>query len=205
MKRNGVVVKSMVIVFFAAVGMYVLFLCQKHDSVTKQSLESSMTNDLNAIETSICRWINIPYTNAEMRCFGGKSHYNEELFLSRSHIMCPYGPVSRNLKTDLPPYCISVRIPLLAQSRQVMYVPYAPASHHTLCYKSAETNTVAVLLTIHNIMADKERLEVVELDGAMLKDTLFSPLRENECVVVFNSCFIAVRNKGEKLFRGYRL
>ena len=204
MKRNGVVVKSMGIVFSAVAGMWVLFLCQKHE-VTEQSLKSSRANDINAIEASICRWITIPYTNAEMRCFGGKAHYNEELYLSRSHLMCPYGPVSRNLKTDLPPYCVSVRIPLLAQSRQVTYAPYTSASHQVLCYESTEINTAAVLLTIHNIMAKEERLEVVELEGSRLKDTLSRPLKENECVVVFDSCFIAVRNKGEKLFRGYRL
>lgn len=170
--------------------------------VIEPQIHSRLSSDVCSVSASICRWVKIPYTNEMLRCIGGKSNFNLELEKSEHGIICPFGPVSRGLKRDLPRYSARVTVPIARGRRQVLYE--SPINGVVkICYDSQETNTVAVLLTVNNIMTRKESLAVVELKRTEELENLVRPLEEWESVVVFSDTFVAVRNKGESLFRGY--
>ncbi len=175
------------------------------------------------IEGQVSRWISLPYTNMPLKCFGGKSNYNDELYYAikccatKPVIICPYGPVSRALDHDLWPYCVRVQIPLLKDKSCVCYDwDFGCAVRDKVVYESENGNTKVVLLTVvtdyetERKLRDEHRLAeeglfAEELSGEKLDQNLFRPLDEGECIVVFDQRFIALRNKGETKFRGYRL
>ena len=167
-------------------------------------VRGSLTNGVCSVSASIYRWVKIPYTNEMLRCLGDKANFNIELEKGEHGVICPFGPVSRNTGKDLPRYSARVTVPIAKPVRQVLYE--SPINGATkVCYEHEGTNTIAVLLTVRNMGTREEILEVVELKSTAELDSLFKPLKERECVVVFADTFIAVRNKGESLFRGYRL
>lgn len=154
------------------------------------------------VEESVDRWITLPYTNAPLKTFMyklGKSFYEHELAYSERGMICPFGAVSRNIKKELGIYSINVRIPLTASARQVYE---SNASLVKPVYVNRGTNTVAVLLTLSK---DWKSLGVAELRDEAVDQNLFRSLDELECVVVFDGDFICLRNRGEELFRGYKL
>lgn len=188
---------------------WLIFACwqhHRHSSLVSSGdvREGRLTNGVCSVSASIYRWVRIPYTNESLRCLGGKANFNVELDKAEHGVICPFGPVSRNIGKDLPRYSARITVPITKFTRQVRYE--SPTNGvESVCYESKGTNTVAVLLTVCNIMTRMENLEVVELKGAEEMEKLFKPLKEWECVVVFADAFIAVRNKDEPLFRGYRL
>lgn len=193
---------------FKAVLCMLILVYWQFDSCFSRTIEPQvrclLSNDVCSVSASIYRWAKIPYTNEILRCLGGKANFNIELEKSKRGIICPFGPVARDLKRDLPRYSARVTVPIARGRRQVVYE--SPINGvKKICYDSQKTNTVAVLLTVHNIMTRMENLEVVELKSADELDNLFKPLEEWESVVVFSDTYVAVRNKGESLFRGYRL
>ena len=183
--------------------MYWHFDCRSSRAIEPQ-IHSLVSGDVCSVSASIHRWVEIPYTNEELRCLGGKANFNLELEMSEHGLICPFGPVSRGFERDLPRYSARTTIPIAKGRRRVLYE--SPLNGVVeVRYDSQETNAAAVLLIVHDSSTRKESLEVVALKSAEELDYLFKPLKESECVVVFADKFIAVRNKGESLFRGYRL
>ena len=165
--RNG----HMKLFAFKAVLCMLILVYWQLDSCFSRTIEPQvrchLSNDVSSVSASIYRWAKIPYTNEILRCLGGKANFNLELEKSKRGIICPFGPVARDLKRDLPRYSARVTVPIARGRRQVLYE--SPINGvKKICYDSQETNTVAVLLTVHNIMTRMENLEVVELKSPTL-------------------------------------
>lgn len=193
---------SFVFAAFVCLAWIAIYLISPKENPSGRILSGNAIRGV--VKQSVERWLKIPYSNERENTFFGKSFYNLELDAAESGAVFPFGQISRyQRKKRMRGYSVRVSIPLKEGVRRIDY------SGHRPVYESQRTDTVAVLLTMKGIEGEGAGrllgVDVTELNNEAVPIHLFRPLKESECVVVFDEHFICIRNKGEKKFRGYRL
>lgn len=145
-----------------------------------------------------------PYRELPEKCFGGKSHFNQELSASKRGIICPYGPVTRTMRRDKSViyrtsaiYDIYVEVTLDSAVQKVSYCTKT-------IYERTNDRVTMLLLTDANPWDWKERsLRVEEIHSDKYAESANRKLDEGECIVLFNSRGIYIKSAGDIKFRGY--